>query len=80
MANTTRHLDRIAVDPDIVHGKPRIRGTRVTVQVILELLAAGETIDEIVAEYDELEREDVVAALGFAATIAGGTQTHTFVA
>ena len=52
-------MDRIVVDPGIVHGKPRIRGTRLTVQVILELLAAGETIDELLGDYDELTREDV---------------------
>lgn len=80
MSSPTSRLDRVAVDPEIVHGKPRIKGTRVTVQVILELLAAGETIDELLAEYDELTRDDVLAALEFAANIAGGTQLRTFVA
>ena len=74
------HLDRISVDPAIVHGKPRIQGTRVTVQVILELLAAGETFDELLDEYDELTREDLVAALEYAAAVAGGTQIQSFVA
>jgi uncharacterized protein (DUF433 family) len=73
-------LDRIVVDPEIVHGKPRIRGTRLTVQVILELLAAGETIDELLGEYDELTRDDVLAALEYAARVAGGTQVLSFVA
>ncbi|GAA4480343.1 DUF433 domain-containing protein [Microbacterium panaciterrae] len=80
MTNVTSRLDRIAVDPAIVHGKPRIRGSRVTVQVILELLAAGETIDELLSEYDELSREDILAALEYAAHVAGGTQVLSFVA
>ncbi len=54
-------LDRIVADPAIVHGKPAVRGTRITVQTILELLAAGESIEELLAEDDELERDDVLA-------------------
>ncbi|WP_458040527.1 MULTISPECIES: DUF433 domain-containing protein [Bacteria] len=80
MAPTTSRLDRISVDPEVVHGKPVIRGTRVTVQVILELLAAGETIDELLGEYDELTRDDVLAALEYAASVAGGTKVLAFVA
>lgn len=80
MAPATSHLDRIIVDPEIVHGKPVIRGTRVTVQVILELLAAGETIDGLLSEYDELTRDDVLAALEYAASIAGGTKVLSLVA
>lgn len=60
-------LGRIAVDADMVHGKPRIRGTRITVQVILELLAAGETVDDLLAEYEELTEYDIRAALQYAA-------------
>lgn len=70
MSSLVSRLDRIAVDPDIVHGKPRIRGTRVTVQVILELLSAGESVEELLAEYDELTRDDVLAALEYAANVA----------
>jgi uncharacterized protein (DUF433 family) len=50
------------------------------VQVILELLAAGETFDELLAEYDELTRDDLLAALEYAAAVAGGTQIQSFVA
>jgi uncharacterized protein (DUF433 family) len=60
-------LGRIAIDDDIVHGKPRIRGTRVPVQVILELLAAGDSIDDLLSDYDELSEEDIRAALQYAA-------------
>jgi uncharacterized protein (DUF433 family) len=52
----------------------------VTVQVILELLAAGETFEELLEEYDELSREDIVAALEYAASVAGGLQVQTLVA
>ena len=65
-------LDRITADPTVVHGKPAIRGTRVTVQVILELLAAGETFEELLAEYDELRCDDILAALEYGALTAGG--------
>ena len=53
MTTTTTHLDRIAVNPGVVHGKPRIGGTWVTVRVILELLAADETLVEVFAVYDD---------------------------
>jgi uncharacterized protein (DUF433 family) len=80
MTSAASRLDRISVDPAIVHGKPVIRGTRVTVQVILELLAAGETVDDLLSEYDELTRDDILAALEYAASVAGGTQFIPFVA
>jgi uncharacterized protein (DUF433 family) len=62
-------LERITIDPNICHGKPCIRGMRYPVEVILELLSAGMTVDEILADYEDLEREDVLAALAFAARI-----------
>lgn len=65
-------LNRITTDPAIVHGKPAVRGTRITVQTILELLAAGETFEELLVEYDELERDDLLAALEYGALTAGG--------
>ncbi len=60
-------LDRITIDPAIAHGKPVIRGLRFPVEMLLELLSSGMTIDEILADYSDLEREDVLAALDFAA-------------
>ena len=62
--------DRITIDPDICHGKPCIRGLRYPVENILELLAAGMTIDQILADYEDLEREDILAALSYAARLA----------
>jgi uncharacterized protein (DUF433 family) len=64
-------LDRITYDPAILGGKPVIKGTRISVQFILELLAAEMSIDEILTEYPHLTREDVLAAINYAAkTIA----------
>ncbi|MYE88552.1 DUF433 domain-containing protein [Candidatus Poribacteria bacterium] len=61
--------DRITIDPEICHGKPCIRGLRYPVELILELLSAEMTIDEILADYDDLERNDILAALAFAARL-----------
>ncbi|HET8906487.1 MAG TPA: DUF433 domain-containing protein [Ktedonobacterales bacterium] len=63
-------LARITMDPNINHGKPVIRGLRYPVEVLLELLSSGMTIDEILADYEDLEREDVLAALAFAARLS----------
>ena len=66
------HLDRITVDPAICGGKPIIRGMRRPVQTVLEQLAGGMTFDEMIEDHPELEREDLQAALEFAAAQAGG--------
>lgn len=58
--------ERITMDPEICHGKPTIRGLRYTVESILELLSSGMSVDEILADYEDLEREDILAALDFA--------------
>ena len=60
-------MDRITVDPEQCGGRPCIRGMRVRVTDVLELFAAGLTADEILAEMPDLEREDLRAALQFAA-------------
>lgn len=62
--------ERILVDPNVCHGKPCIRGTRVMVSVILDNLAAGESAEGIMASYPSLAREDVMAALAYAAELA----------
>jgi uncharacterized protein (DUF433 family) len=61
-----RGLDRITLDPDVMGGKPCIRGLRLTVGTILGLLAAGRREDEIIAAYPYLERDDIQAALAYA--------------
>lgn len=60
-------LERITTDPDICHGQPAIRGLRYPVESLLELLASGMTIEQIIADHRDLEREDLLAALEFAA-------------
>ncbi|MDI6886191.1 MAG: DUF433 domain-containing protein [archaeon] len=59
-------LERIVVNPKLMVGKPVIKGTRLTVQYILNLLAHGETIDEILQEYKGLKKEDILACLLYA--------------
>jgi len=58
--------DRITIDLNICHGKPTIRGLRYPVETILELLSSGMTVDQILDEYQDLERENILAALAFA--------------
>jgi len=60
-------LDRITVEPGKCGGKPCIRGQRMRVSDVLELLAAGATFEEILRDYAFLEREDILAALAYAA-------------
>ena len=67
MENTI--LQRITLDPNICHGKPCIRGLRYPVEFILELLSSYMSIEDILADYDDLERDDILAALLFAARL-----------
>ncbi len=61
---------RITIDPAICHGKPCIRGLRYPVQDVLAWLASGMSVDEILGDYADLEREDILAALDYAARLA----------
>jgi uncharacterized protein (DUF433 family) len=63
-------LSRITIDPDVCHGKPCVRGLRYPVETLLELLSSGMTHDEILADYADLERDDLLAVLAFAARFA----------
>jgi uncharacterized protein (DUF433 family) len=58
-------LQRISIDPGICFGKPCIRGHRIWVSLILDLLAAGATVDEVLHEYPQLTREDVLACIAY---------------
>ncbi len=62
-------LDRIEVDPGKLGGKPVIRGTRIPVSLIVQLVASGMSTDEIIREYPELTEEDIRAALLYAAKL-----------
>ena len=61
--------ERITVDPGICHGKPTVRGLRYPVSMILELLAGGMTREELLADYPDLEADDITACLAFAARL-----------
>ncbi len=63
-------LARITINPAICHGKPCIRNLRYPVEIFLELLSGGMTIEEILADYEDLEREDLFAVLAFAARMS----------
>ncbi len=62
-------LDRIVVDPSVLVGKPIIKGTRIPVHLIIELIATGMTIKDVLKEYPELREEDVKAALLYASKL-----------
>jgi uncharacterized protein (DUF433 family) len=62
--------ERISVDPAVCHGKACIKGTRIMVSIILDNLAAGLSEDDIIKEYPSLAREDILAAIAYAAELA----------
>jgi uncharacterized protein (DUF433 family) len=61
---------RITIDPNICHGQPVVRGLRYPAQMLLDLLSSGMSIDEILADYEDLEREDLLAVLAYAARLS----------
>jgi uncharacterized protein (DUF433 family) len=64
-------MDRITIDPEVMVGKPVIKGTRITVQLIVQLLANGATEAEILNSYPDLKKEDIKAALLYASEFLG---------
>jgi uncharacterized protein (DUF433 family) len=63
-------LQRITLNPEICHGKPCIRNLRYPVEFVLELLSSGMTNEEILADYDDLETDDILASLLYAARLS----------
>ncbi|MCC6538630.1 MAG: DUF433 domain-containing protein [Bryobacterales bacterium] len=63
-------LARISVDPQICGGKPCIRGTRIWVSLLLDFLSSGSSMDEILSEYPQLTREDLLAAIAYGAEMS----------
>jgi uncharacterized protein (DUF433 family) len=63
---STSLLDRITINPEIAHGNPTIRNKRYTVEGLLEYLAAGDTIEELLKEFPDLEKEDFQACIQYA--------------
>jgi uncharacterized protein (DUF433 family) len=66
---TTDSFDRIESDPAVMMGKPVVAGTRITVESILERLAAGETVDDVLTAHSQLERADVQAVFSYAVSV-----------
>jgi uncharacterized protein (DUF433 family) len=63
-------LERISIDPQVCFGKPCIRGTRLWVSLLLDLLASGASIEQVLEEYPQLQREDVLAAIAYGAEMS----------
>jgi uncharacterized protein (DUF433 family) len=63
--------DRIVIAPDVCNGKPVVKGTRITVQSVLEFLSAGDSVAEVLEEYPSLTREDVLACIRFSSEMMG---------
>jgi uncharacterized protein (DUF433 family) len=63
-------LRRITVDPQVCFGKPCVRGTRIWVSLLLDFLASGASVEEILENYPQLEREDVLAAIAYGAEMS----------
>lgn len=62
--------EHISIDPNVCHGKPCIKGTRIMVSIILDYLNFGESVETILQEYPTLKEDDIRAALGYAAWLA----------
>ena len=71
--------ERIPMDPETCHGKPTVRGRRYTVDSILELLSSGMAVEEILAGCEDLEREDILAALDFVKQLSQITRIEPIV-
>ncbi len=67
--------DRIVIDSAILNGKPSIRGTRISVQTVMEFLSNGDSVEEVLANYPTLTKDDILACLRFAADM----MQHSFV-
>ena len=64
-------LERISIKPNVCNGRPVVRGTRIAVQTVLEFLAAGDTVEDVLEEYPKLTRVDVQACLEYASRVMG---------
>jgi len=66
---TMEKLDRVTIDPKVCLGQPTLHGTRITISVVLKMLAGGKSVQEVLAAYPELETEDVQQAIRYAAWV-----------
>ncbi len=67
--NVENHLSRITINPDICHGKPTVRGLRYPVEQLVELMASGMTMEEVLNDYPDLEKNDLLACLLYASKL-----------
>jgi uncharacterized protein (DUF433 family) len=63
-------FDRISINPNVCHGQACVKGTRIPVHQIVHMLAHGDTVEDLLAEYPSLRREDIMACLDYAAELA----------
>ena len=68
----------ITQDPDILGGKPIIKGTRMSVEAILELLASGMSVEDILKDYPILKKDHILAAVDYASELVGKTESYVF--
>ena len=78
--NSDDLLSRITVDPDVCHGKPCVRGLRYPVETLLEYLAGGDTTESLLAEFPDLEREDILACHEFSRRMLAAKSVHLVLA
>lgn len=69
------YTDHIASDHRVMLGKPVIKGTRITVELIIKKLSEGATVEDMLSMYDHLKRDDIMAALAYAADLLAGEET-----
>lgn len=69
-------LSRITVDPEVCHGKPCVRGLRYPVESVLEYLAGGDSVDDLLNEFRDLERDDVLACIEFSRRVIETKSVH----
>ena len=76
MGNDVTWNDRIAADPDTVAGKPVVKGIRIAVELVIDLMARGWTTEQILREYDHLTPEDVRACLSYASELVKSERVY----
>ncbi len=78
--NNEALLARITVDPDVCHGKPCVRGLRYPVETLLEYLAGGDSVESLLAEFPDLQREDILACHEFSRRMLAAKSVHLVLA
>ena len=68
------YRERIISNPDIMLGKPTVKGTRITVELLLKKLSSGSTMDDIIISYPHITKDDILAAIDYAAEVVGNEE------